>query len=174
VGEFMASPVAEFQFLAPRVWANPSFGGSIWAFDSFRESMLILFEIVSLEGWTDVMSTAMNIVGINQQPSVNNEQWNSLFFVIFNLMGAVIILTIFLSIIIENFSIRSGTALLTSEQNQWVDLAKFIRQQTPSQLPQSRPQFGFRSWCYDRAVDKRGYWTRGYTALYFLHGILLM
>lgn len=136
--------------------------------------MLILFEIVSLEGWTDVMATAMNIVGYDQQPQNDNAQWNSIFFIIFNLFGAVIILTVFLSIIIENFSIRSGSALLTNEQNQWVDLRKFIRQQTPSQLPRKRPTQTFRAWCYDRAVDKRGYWTRFFTFLYFVHIGLLM
>lgn len=173
VNEYMHE-VNDIEFLAPRVWANPSFDGSIWAFDTFRESMLILFEIVSLEGWTDVMSSAMNIVARGVQPVTNHQQWNSIFFLIFNLFGAVIILTVFLAIIIENFSIRSGSALLTTEQNQWVDLEKFIRQQTPSQLPRHRPQSGFRAWCYDRAVQKRGYWTRFFTFLYFVHIILLM
>lgn len=46
VGEYLASPIADWTFLAPRVWANPS----VWSFDTFRSSLLILFEIVSLEG----------------------------------------------------------------------------------------------------------------------------
>lgn len=78
------------------------------------------------------------------------------------------------SIIIENFSSRSGTALLTAAQRRWVDLQKFIKAQSPSQLPKSRPQDGFRSWCYDRATQKSGYWARGFTAIYYIHIILLM
>ncbi|TXT15853.1 hypothetical protein VHUM_00356 [Vanrija humicola] len=173
VGEFSSSPVGDFNFLAPRVWANPAFGGSIWAFDSFRQSMLILFEIVSLEGWTDVMASTMNIVGEGQQPQTNNRQWNSIFFIIFNLFGGVIILTIFLSIIIENFKIRSGSALLTVEQKQWVDMELYIKQQVPSKRPRRRPG-GFRGWCYDRTVNKTGYWARFFTFLYFVHIFLLM
>lgn len=96
VGEFMNSPVGDIQFLSPRVWANPQFGGSVWAFDSFRQSILILFEIVSLEGWTDVMHSAMDIVGIDEQPQTNASQANAIFFIIFNLFGGVIILTVFL------------------------------------------------------------------------------
>lgn len=96
LGEYSNSPVGDIGFLAPRVWANPQFGGSVWAFDSFRQSILILFEIVSLEGWTDVMKSAMNIVGPDQQPQTNVAQGNSVFFVIFNLFGGVIILTVFL------------------------------------------------------------------------------
>jgi hypothetical protein len=52
VGEYVAAP-AEWPFLAPRVWANPY----VWSFDSFRNSFLILFEIISLEGWTSVLQT---------------------------------------------------------------------------------------------------------------------
>lgn len=173
-GEYEQNTVGELDFLAPRVWANPSFGGSIWAFDDFRQSVLILFEIVSLEGWIDVMESVMNIVGLDQQPETNHSQWNAIFFVIFNLLGGIVILTVFLSIIILNFSARSGTALLTTEQKQWVDLANFIRQQSPSQLPKHKPSNRIRRWCYDRATQKRGYWTRFYTVIYFVHIALLM
>ena len=84
-------------FLVPRVWANPGLDTSttVWSFDSFRQSVLILFEIVSLEGWIDVMSRAMNITGAGVQPQEDASQWNALFFLIFNLFGGVIILTLF-------------------------------------------------------------------------------
>lgn len=78
------------------------------------------------------------------------------------------------SIIIENFSVRSGTALLTAEQRQWDDMAKFIKQQTPSQRPKRQPKTRLRKWCYRRATEKRGYWARFFTVLYFAHIILLM
>lgn len=175
VGEFLSSPIDDsLGFLAPRAWANPTFDGSEWSFDNFRASILILFEIVSLEGWTDTMASAMNIVGLNQQPQTNASQWNAIFFIIFNLFGGVIILTVFLTIIIENFSISSGTALLTAEQRQWVDLRKYIRQQTPSRLPKKKPRTKLRLWCYRRATTKRGYWARFFTFLYFVHIFLLM
>jgi hypothetical protein len=77
------------------------------------------------------------------------------------------------SIIIQNFSVRSGMALLTTEQRQWVDLLKFIKAQTPSQLPKLRPQHGLRAWCYDRAVSKHGFWARGFTFIYYIHILLL-
>ncbi|KAK4687032.1 voltage-dependent calcium channel, partial [Tremellales sp. Uapishka_1] len=175
IGEFSNSPVDDsLSFLVPRVWANPTLDASVWAFDSFRQSILILFEIVSLEGWIDVMSSVMTITGRDQQPQDNASQWNALFVLIFNLFGGVIILTLFVSIIIENFSTRSGNALLTTEQRHWVDLSKFIRQQTPSQLPVSKPQMGIRAWCYERAIDKHGFWARGFTGIYYIHILLLM
>lgn len=194
IGEYMSSPVDDsLNFLAPRVWSNPAeLGQTAFTFDSFRTSILILFEIVSLEGWIDVMSAGMNIVGMDIQPQKNYSQWNAIFFIIFNLLGAVVILTLFvrcvffssvshwiavansLSIIIENFSTRSGNALLTTEQRQWVDLSKFIRAQTPSRLPKVRPQSALRLWCYNRATHKDGFWARGFTVIYYIHILLLM
>lgn len=84
-------------FLAPQVWSNPGIigGSTVYSFDSFRQSMLILFEIVSLEGWIDVMNSATSITGRESQPAENAAQWNSIFFIVFNLFGGVIILTLF-------------------------------------------------------------------------------
>jgi voltage-dependent calcium channel len=83
-----------FGYLIPRVWDDPA-PSTRFSFDTFRDSLLILFEIVSLEGWIDVMSFAMSITGHDQQPQTNANQVNALFFVIYNLMGGVVILTIF-------------------------------------------------------------------------------
>jgi hypothetical protein len=83
-----------FGFPVPRVWNNPS-PSTTFSFDSFRSSLLILFEIVSLEGWIDVMGVATSIVGRDQQPQTNASEANALFFVIYNLLGAVVILTLF-------------------------------------------------------------------------------
>lgn len=83
-----------FGYLVPRAWDNPS-PSTTFSFDNFRSSMLILFEIVSLEGWIDVMGVAMSITGKDQQPQLNNSQVYAIFFVIYNLLGGVVILTLF-------------------------------------------------------------------------------
>nr|XP_019045668.1 high-affinity cell membrane calcium channel [Kwoniella bestiolae CBS 10118]OCF24598.1 high-affinity cell membrane calcium channel [Kwoniella bestiolae CBS 10118] len=175
INEYSASSIDDsITYLVPRVWANPALDASKWSFDSFRESILILFESVSLEGWIDVMASLMNIEGRDLQPQNMASQWNAIFMLIFNLFGGVIILTLFVSIIIQNFSTRSGNALLTTEQRQWVDLSKFIKAQTPSQLPKGRPTLPLRAWCYDRATTKDGFWAVSFTWIYYLHILLLM
>ncbi|KAG9004060.1 calcium channel protein [Tulasnella sp. JGI-2019a] len=159
-------------FLAPRAWVKPS-PSTTFSFDNFGSSLLILFEVVSFEGWIDVMTFAMNLVGQNEQPSFLQSQHNSIFFVTYDLLGAVIILTLFVSIIIGNFSSRSGMALLTEDQKRWIDLKKLIKRQGPSKRPKIRPTSLLRSWCYDRAVSKNGWWSRCMTGLYIIHILAL-
>lgn len=171
-GEYSASPL-EWAFLAPRVWANPT-DGSVYSFDDFKSSLLILFEIVSLEGWIDVMTAAMSITGRNQQLEPDNRQVNALFFLIYNLIGAVFVLTLFVSVIIENFQTFSGAAYQTTEQRQWLDLKRLIARQKPSKRPKVKPADRVRAWCYDRAVHKHGWWSRGMTLLYILNIVTLM
>lgn len=97
VNEFTANSVGDgdaFGYLVPRVWDNPA-PSTTFSFDSFRGSLLILFEIVSLEGWIDVMSVAVSITGEGLQPQTNASQANAIFFLIYNLLGGVVILTLF-------------------------------------------------------------------------------
>ncbi|KIY44406.1 hypothetical protein FISHEDRAFT_51638 [Fistulina hepatica ATCC 64428] len=162
-----------FDYPVPRAWDNPA-PSTVFSFDTFRASLLILFEIVSLEGWVDVMSVAMSIVGVGEQPEINNSQYNSIFFVIYNLLGAVVILTLFVSIIIGNFQSRTGSAFLTQPQQEWIDLQKLIKRQRPSKRPKKPPVARFRRWCFDRAVQKHGWWSRAMTFLYIVHIMALM
>ncbi|CCL98380.1 uncharacterized protein FIBRA_00375 [Fibroporia radiculosa] len=170
---------SSFGFMAPRAWSDPS-PSTTFSFDTFRTSLLILFEIVSLEGWVDVMTVAVNIVGPGQQPQTNVAQFNSIFFLIYNLLGAVIILTLFhpltfsSSIIIGNFTSKTGSALLTQAQREWIDLQKLIKRQRPSKRPISKPSWPPRAWCYDRAVHKHGWWHRMMTVIFTLHVFALM
>lgn len=106
--EYFASPVDDsLSFIAPRVWDNPSPSTS-FSFDSFPDSFLILFEIVSLEGWTDVLEAALGISGDDKQPGINVSRINALFFVLYNLLGAVVILTLFVSSVIPIAGFTNG------------------------------------------------------------------
>jgi hypothetical protein len=93
-GEYMVETVDGWGYLAPRVWQNPQ----VWSFDSFKSALLILFEIISLEGWIDVMESVMTIRGKDLNKETNASQWNALFFVGFNAVGAVFMYALFPSL----------------------------------------------------------------------------
>lgn len=157
-GEFSAKPL-HWTFLAPRTWRNPT-EGSQYSFDDFKSALLILFEIMSLEGWVDVMTAAMSIVGRDKQPQPDAQEVNALFFLVYNLIGAISVLTLFVSVIIENFQRYSGAAYLTTQQRQWLDLKRQLRGQRASKRPKSMPSNPYVRWCYMAATQKQGWWLR--------------
>ncbi|KAF2832985.1 hypothetical protein CC86DRAFT_461449 [Ophiobolus disseminans] len=168
VGEYTSSPFG-WNVLAPRQAANPYYD-----FDNFGNSLFILFQIVSQEGWTDVMWSGMSITGVFKQPKPYATQGNAVYFIIFNLLGAVFVLTLFISVFMRNYTEQTGVAFLTTDQRSWLELRKLLRQVSPSKRPSSTKQREtWEEWCYRRAVRKTGRWQRFITGALIFHLLLL-
>ena len=168
VGEFNNTPY-HWNVLSPRQVANP-----YYSFDNFGSSLSILFQIVSQEGWTDVMWSAMSAAGVGNNPSNYQSQGNAVFFIIFNLLGAVFVLTLFVSVFMRNYTEQTGVAFLTADQRSWLELRKLLRQISPSKRPSQKTEKRWRLWCYRIAVKKHGKWQRFVTSILFLHLVLLV
>ena len=169
VGEYMYNSPFNWNVYAPRQVANPYYN-----FDHFGGSLFILFQIISQEGWTDVLWSAESITGRGQQPQPFASQGNALFFIAFNLLATVFVLTLFISVFIQNYTEQTGVAFLTAEQRSWLELRKLLRQISPSKRPLNKPNQKWRNWCYRIAVKKHGRWQRCVTATLVVHLILLM
>ncbi len=167
VGEWNSTP-SGWQVLAPRQVANP-----YYKFDDFASSLFILFQIVSQEGWIDVMWSAMGIGGVGKQFQPFASQGNAIFFVIFNLLASVFVLTLFVSVFMRNYTEQTGVAFLTADQRSWLELRKLLRQISPSKRPSNKSESGWRSWCYKIAIKKHGKWQRFLTIVLFLHLVIL-
>lgn len=172
VGEYNSTPYT-WNVLAPREVSNPYYN-----FDDFGHSLFILFQIVSQEGWIDVMWSAMNINGNGNQPQAYKSQGNAIFFIIFNLLGAVFVLTLFVSVFMRNYTEQTGVAFLTADQRSWMELRKLLRQISPSKRPSTNPsktsEQPWKAWCYRIAVKKHGKWQRFLTAILSAHLLLLV
>ncbi|KAH0603703.1 uncharacterized protein H6S33_007362 [Morchella sextelata] len=168
VHEYASTPF-QWDVLAPRAVDNPYFN-----FDNFGSSLFILFQIVSQEGWTGVMFNAQSIVGRGQQPQPFASDVNSIFFLAFNLLGAVFVLTLFVSVFMRNYTEQTGVAFLTSEQRSWLELRKLLRQIRPSKRPNKGSSSSWKNWCYDRATHKHGWWQRALTVVLIFHAVLLL
>jgi len=169
-GEWNSTPYSNnWTLLAPRVVSNPYFN-----FDNFGSSLFILFQIVSQEGWVDVMWAAESISGRGLQPQYFSSQGNGLFFVVFNLMATVFVLTLFISVFMRNYTEQTGVAFLTSDQRSWLELRKLLRQVSPSKRPSNTNRKSWKDWCYKRAVRKHGKWQRAVTVVLVFHLILLL
>jgi voltage-dependent calcium channel len=169
VGEFDTLTPSNWNVYAPRVAEN-----SYYNFDNFGSSLFILFQIVSQEGWIDVMWSAQSITGIFQQPRAFASQENAIFFVIFNLLGAVFVLTLFVSVFMRNYTEMTGVAFLTADQRSWLELRKLLRQVSPSKRPVNADrQSKFQQMAYRWAVTKTGKWQRFVTGVLIAHLVLL-
>ncbi|KAL9109369.1 MAG: hypothetical protein Q9227_005999 [Pyrenula ochraceoflavens] len=168
VGEYNNTPF-NWPVLSPTQVSNPSY-----SFDNFGSALFILFQIVSQEGWTDVMWSGMSATGKGLQPADFAAQGNALYFVAFNLLGAVFVLTLFVSVFMRNYTELTGVAFLTADQRSWLELRKLLRQISPSKRSLRAQQRRWQSWCYRVAVKKHGKWQRFTTTMLMLHLTLLI
>lgn len=167
VGEYNSTPY-NWPVLAPRQVSNPWF-----SFDDFGSALFILFQVVSQEGWTDVMFTGTSITGRGLQPEPFASQGNAIYFIIFNLLGAVFVLTLFISVFMRNYTEQTGVAFLTSEQRSWLELRKLLKQISPSKRSLAGQGGKLKKWCYGLSIKKRGKWQRFITLVLVLHLVLL-
>ncbi|GKT39955.1 calcium-channel protein cch1 [Colletotrichum spaethianum] len=169
-GEYNSTPFNDdWPMLAPRVPANAYF-----SFDDFASSLFILFQIVSQEGWTDVMFAAQAVTGRGLQPKELNRQGNAMFFVVFNLLATVFVLTLFISVFMRNYTEQTGVAFLTAEQRSWLELRKLLRQISPSKSSYNESEKTWKKWCHKRAIEKRGKWYTAVTYVLICHLLLLL
>lgn len=169
VDEFMSQPF-NWEILAPRAASNDYFD-----FDNFGDALFILFQIVSQEGWVDVQTSAMSVIGKGLQPQDDSKPENGMLFVVFNLLGSVFVLTLFVSVFMRNYTEQTGVAFLTAEQRSWLELRKHLRQVSPSKRSfENGRTKSWRIWCYRVAVKKYGRWARCMTTILLLHLLLLI
>ncbi|KAL8422873.1 hypothetical protein RB596_003231 [Gaeumannomyces avenae] len=169
-GEYNSTPFNnDWPMLAPRVAKNPSF-----SFDDFGSSLFILYQIVSQEGWTDVSYAAQSVTQRGVQPKWGNRPGNGMFFIIFNLLATVFVLTLFISVFMRNYTEQTGVAFLTAEQRAWLELRKILRQISPSKTSYDESRNKFKQWCHKRAIEKRGKWYTAITVILVMHLILLL
>lgn len=167
-GEFNNTPF-NWEVLSPRVAENPYYD-----FDDFGASLFILFQIVSQEGWVDVSFSVQAITGIGKQPQFGASTGNAAFFVIYNLLGTVFVLTLFISVFMRNYTEQTGVAYLTADQRSWLELRKLLRQISPSKTSYDESKKRWKKWCHKRAIEKRGKWYVGITVVLVAHLILLL
>lgn len=169
-GEYESEPYSEdWPLLAPRVASNPYRNC-----DDFGSCLFSLFQVVSQEGWVDFSFSAQSITGIGLQPQPRVAQGNAVFFVVFNLLATVFVLTLFISVFMRNYTEQTGVAYLTTEQRSWRELKKRLVQIAPSKTSYNDKGNALKKWCHKRAIEKRGTWYLTITFVLVCHLVLLL
>ncbi|XP_075155778.1 sodium leak channel non-selective protein na isoform X2 [Haematobia irritans] len=143
--------------LVPRVWANPR----RFNFDNIGDAMLTLFEVLSFKGWLDVRDVLIKVVGPIQAVYIH----------IYIFLGCMIGLTLFVGVVIANYSENKGTALLTVDQRRWCDLKKRLKIAQPLHLPPRPDGRKVRAFAYD--VTQHIYFKRFIAAIVLINSALL-
>ena len=66
--------------------------------------MITMFNMMTTEGWIDVMWTAVDSVEVHQEPVRNHNKTAVIFFVLFLIFGALFILNAFVGVVISKFN----------------------------------------------------------------------
>ena len=162
--------VFEFDVLMPRSYSNPYL-----YFDSFAAAFRSLYEIVSLEGWVDLLQNLMNSTGIGTIPSTLGSSNNAVYLVLFNFLSMVFILNLFVSFIINNHAKTNGSAYYTIEEKSWLESKKLLSQASPRTIPNLLEVSPFRRFCYFLAVEKKNlYYATFLQIVQYIHIIMLL
>eukprot|EP00899_Mesostigma_viride_P006469 jgi/Mesvir1/15823/Mv03377-RA.1 len=138
---------------SPREWRNKDCN-----FDNILNAMLCLFEMATTEGWTEVMYSGVDAVGVNVAPIRDHHEAYTAFFVIFMILGAFFIFNVFIGNIVDNFSRqreeqRVDYLFLTLKQRKWVETTRKAMHQCVVPRPVPLPAAAsLRKWL-SRAVD---------------------
>ena len=101
---------------------------------------MALFEVASGDSWETVMYAMADIPAkIDEAPyrddgPMSNCMW-AFFCVIFVFMGQLFMMQLFVSVIIDSFSVTEGSGLLTGDQCLVNDMCKYFVQLTPEGKP---------------------------------------
>jgi hypothetical protein len=120
-------------------WRNPAYN-----FDSIGNAVRTLFYMATTEGWVEIMHSGMDIPTRPGLPPVKNLNWPlSLYFVVFQVLGACFSFSLFTGVLVNYFAESSGSGLLTRKQREWVHAKLLVlRAHSISVLP---PEAHFRA-----------------------------
>lgn len=168
INEYQSS-VYNWDVYSPRVYVQP-----LLHMDDFSSSFSSLYQIVSLEGWTDLLINVMQSTGEGTPQVMFYNVFNGAFIILFNFLSVVFILTLFVSVIIDNYSKVTGRGYLTEAQIQWYHVKRFLLQVKPSKRKNPEALDGIRKFCYNMTVGKNKVWNSILNVMICLHVLLLL
>jgi hypothetical protein len=119
-------------------------------FDTTGNAMMSLFTASTLAGWTDIMEIGMDSTGIGMQPVPFSGAWvgKCIYFLMYIMIMAFFVTNLFIGVLIDFIGNSDGSALLTAEQQELLDLSKFQKLHRPS-LRDEAPPNPIRKWFYN-------------------------
>jgi len=103
-------------------WSNPAYN-----FDSIQAATKTMFFMATTEGWVEIMNCGMDVPHRAGLPPIQNAAWAlSIYFVVFQVVGASFCMALFTGVLVSYFSSCSGPGTLTTKQKEWVHVKLLV------------------------------------------------
>ena len=106
-------------------------------FDDIGQAMLTLFIVSSLEGWPGIMHQAVDVTRVDFGPEYQGNMMQSIFFVVFILIGSFFFLNFFIGVLFLKYSEAQKREIsgFTDEQLMWKEMqALVLKAKCPHQI----------------------------------------
>ena len=137
-------------------WEAPSYN-----FDSIFNSMVCTF-IVSVDGWSGIMYSAMDSNRVDYQPQENASGWAALYFVAGNLLFHVYLLNLFIDVVFDTYLVMRTTnsegLLMKPEEWRWLDYDRHLKKIKPKFM--APPKGRWRRPFFDFTKSRAFYYSR--------------
>lgn len=121
-----------------------------WNFDNIFNALVTLFILSSLEGWPNIMFTALDSDAPERGPSLKANYWIFVFFVVFILVGALFLMNLFVGVIFFQFTAEQdkekskSLMFMTEDQEKWMIMQKMIFKARPNYEVTTKPKTPWR------------------------------
>ena len=90
--------------------------------------MMTLFVVSSLEGWPDIMYHSLDIVGEDKGPKFENDKAQSIFYIVFILIGSFLFLNFFIGVLFLKYTQAKNeeTKGYLPEHLNWMEMQSLI------------------------------------------------
>ena len=97
-------------------------------FDDILEAMMTLFVVSSLEGWPDIMYHSLDIVGIDKGPIFENDVSQSIFYIVFIIIGSFFFLNFFIGVLFLKYTQAKNneTKGFMPQHLTWIEIQNMI------------------------------------------------
>ena len=135
-------------------WTNPR----DYNFDNIGFSVLTLFEVATLENWLVIMYHGADTTEVDVQPIRDTNPYYCLFFAAFIIVGSFFVMNLFVGVTIDKFNEmkekqQGKSVFLTPDQENWVQIQKFIADIRPTQS-HARTGEGLRRIIFDLVTSR--------------------
>jgi hypothetical protein len=129
-------------------------------FDNIANSLVVVFQMATTEGWVDVMNKIKDSNGIDMIPIQDNQPLWGIFFMLQIIVTNFLMLNFFAGVVIESFNQErdrtGGQLLLTKCQREWIELQRYIMTLEPLQTCRP-PTNACRAKLFDLYMSDKGH-----------------